>query len=216
MDETLDEKFIPMLERITEMFLEYGIKNLNMDDISRKLGISKKTLYRFVDNKESLVAKIFEYENHKGKLFFDSLAQKPLNAIEKLFEVSIHVHQRMKHFNPMLVFELKKYYESLFENHMAEICSFLQIKMRMNLEQGISERLYRSDVNIDLAVTLYVNSLVEMHNMGFAKVNNVSIEQIFEVLFEHHIRAISTAEGLAYFEKRKKEITDSRKANKNL
>jgi hypothetical protein len=214
MDETLDEKFTPMLERITEMFLEYGIKNLNMDDISRKLGISKKTLYRFV-NKESLVAKIFEYENYKGKLFFDSLAEKPLNAIEKLFEVSIHVHQRMKHFNPMLVFELKKYYESLFDNHMAEICSFLQTKMRLNLEQGISEGLYRSDVNIDPAVTLYVNSLVEMHNMGFAKVNNVSIEQVFEVLFEHHIRAISTSEGIAYFEKRKKEIIDSRKANKN-
>ncbi len=216
MDETLEKKFFPMLERITEMFLEYGIKNLNMDDISRKLGISKKTLYRFVDNKEALVAKILENENNKGKLFFDNLNQEPLNAIEKLFEVSIHVHKRMKHFNPMLVFELKKYYESLFDKHMSAICSFLQKKMRTNLEQGISEGLYRSDVNIDLAVTLYVNSLVEMHNFAFAKVNNVSVEQIFEVLFEHHIRAISTPEGLAYFEMRKKEVTDSKKDYKNL
>ena len=36
-----DEKFRPMLEQIKELFFELGIKNLNMDDISRKLGISK-------------------------------------------------------------------------------------------------------------------------------------------------------------------------------
>jgi AcrR family transcriptional regulator len=57
MDENLnitDEKFIPMLERAKDMFLEFGIKNLNMDEISRKLGISKKTLYRYVDSKESV------------------------------------------------------------------------------------------------------------------------------------------------------------------
>lgn len=211
MDETLDEKFVPMLERIMEMFLEYGIKNLNMDDISRKLGISKKTLYRFVDSKESLIAKIFENENDKGKLFIDSLDQKPLNAIEKLFEVSIYFHNRMKHFNPMLVFELRKYYQALFEKHISDICSFLQIKMLANLEQGISEGLYRSDVNIDLAITLYVNSLIEMHHSDLTKINNASIEQVFVVLFEHHVRAISTLKGLEYFERRKKEITESEK-----
>jgi len=40
--DTLDKKFEPMLEQIKELFFEFGIKNLNMDDISRKLGISKK------------------------------------------------------------------------------------------------------------------------------------------------------------------------------
>jgi hypothetical protein len=33
---SLDEKFVPMLEKIKEMFLELGVKCLNMDDISRK------------------------------------------------------------------------------------------------------------------------------------------------------------------------------------
>ena len=101
---SLDKKFIPMLERIREMFLELGIKNLNMDDISRKLGISKKTLYRFVDSKESLIGKIFDYENYKWELFFNQLNQKSLNAIGKLFEVSLRVHEEMKHFNPKMCF----------------------------------------------------------------------------------------------------------------
>ncbi len=219
MDENLnlaEEKFIPMLERIREMFLEYGAKNLNMDEISRKLGISKKTLYRFVDCKESLIGKVFELEDHKWNDFFDQLSLKSLNAIEKLLEVSLRVYEELKRFNSMLIFELKKYYEPLYNDYMARNRIFIQNKMKSNLEQGISEGLYRSDVNIDLAVTVYVNSLVEMHNYTLTKTNNVNFEQVFEVMFDHHIRAISTPEGLAYYENRKKELTTYLIKNNNL
>jgi AcrR family transcriptional regulator len=37
-----------------ELFLKYGIKSVSMDDISRKLGISKKTIYSVVNTKEEL------------------------------------------------------------------------------------------------------------------------------------------------------------------
>ena len=214
--DSLDQKFIPMLERIREMFLEFGIKNLNMDEISRKLGISKKTLYRYVDSKESLIEKIFECENQKWYNFTEQLSLRPLNAIEKLFEVSFRVHEEMRHINPMLLFELKKYYEPVFNDYLAKKRAFILTKMRKNLEQGVSEGLYRSDLNIELVVTLYVNYLVEMHNYEMAKMNNITFDQVFEVMFESHIRAIATPEGVKYFENRKKEISDYLIKNNNL
>jgi AcrR family transcriptional regulator len=213
MNEIIEDKFIPMLVRIKEMFLEFGIKSLNMDDISRKLGISKKTLYRFVDSKESLIGKMFELEYYKWELFFTQLNERSLNAIEKLFEVSLRLHEEMMHFNPKIVFEFKKYYESLFDEYTERNKEFIGEKMSLNLIQGISEGLYRSDVNIELAVALYINSLVEMHNNALCKNNNVSFDQLFEVLFDHHIRAISTPEGLAYYENRKNEIPSFNKKN---
>jgi TetR/AcrR family transcriptional regulator, cholesterol catabolism regulator len=206
---SFDKSFIPMLERIREMFLEFGIKNLNMDEISRKLGISKKTLYRYVDSKESLIEKIFEYEFLKWNQFLEQLSQQPFNAIEKLFEVSFRIHEEMKHINPMLMFELKKYYEPIFNDYLAQKRAFILAKMRMNLEQGVSEGLYRSDLNIELVVTLYANYLVEMHNYEMAKLNNITFDQVFEVMFESHIRAISTPDGVKYFELRKKEVSDN-------
>ena len=205
---SLDEKFISMLERIREMFLEFGIKNLNMDEISRKLGISKKTLYHYVDSKESLIEEIFRLEILKWNLFTEQLSQQPLNAIEKLFEVSFRIHEEMKQINPMLMFELKKYYEPSFNEYLAQKREFIHNKMRINLEQGISEGLYRPDINIELVLTLYVNYLVEMHNYDLAKASNITFDQVFEIMIENHIRAISTPEGVAYFENRKKEISD--------
>jgi AcrR family transcriptional regulator len=211
MDENLnfpDEKFIPMLERIREMFLEYGLRNLNMEEISRKLGISKKTLYRYVDSKEDLIGKIFDYENQKWSQFTDEMSIQPFNAIEKLLKVSLKIHEEMKHLNPMLIFELKKYYEPSFNEYLAQKRSFILEKMRVNLEKGISEGLYRPDINIELVLTLYVNYLVEIHNYELAKMNNITFDQVFEIMIENHIRAISTPLGVTYFENRKKEITD--------
>jgi len=219
MDEILnsyDKKFVLMLERIREMFLEFGIKNLNMDEISRKLGISKKTLYRYVDSKESLIGKIFEFENLKWCHFAEQLSQQPSNAIEKFFEVSMRVHEEMKDINPMMMFELRKYYEPLFNEYLSQKRAFILEKMRMNLEQGISEGLYRPDINIELVMTLYVNYLVEMHNYEVAKMSNITFDQVFEIMFENHIRAISTPEGVKYFENRKKEISDYLIKNNNL
>jgi len=213
---SFDEKFVPMLERIREMFLELGIKNLNMDEISRKLGISKKTLYRYVDSKESLIEKIFELENLKWGLFFEGLSQQPYNAIERLFRVSFRVHEEMKDINPMLMFELRKYYEPVFNEYLSKKRAVILNKMRGNLEQGISEGLYRADINIELVLTLYVNYLVEMHNYEMAKLSNITFDQIFEVMFENHIRAISTPKGVKYFENRKKEISDNLIKNNNL
>ena len=213
--DTLDKKFEPMLEQIKELFFEFGIKNLNMDDISRKLGISKKTLYRFVKSKEDLIAKLFEYEEIKGVLSSNEIGNLNVNAIEKLFKVSLTVYEEMKRFNPMIMFELRKYYEQLFnEFHDRKLAQISQ-SMQVNLKQGIEEGLYRADLNIEAVVTLFINYLIEIHSSDMCKNINLSFDDLFKVMFENHVRAISTPEGVAFFEMRKKEISENLIRNNN-
>jgi hypothetical protein len=119
----------------------------------------------------------------------------------------LRVHLERKNFDPKLVFELKKFYEPVFNEYMLRNRSFIQKRMTLNLEQGISEGLYRTDVNISLTVALYINTLLEMHNNAMFRTNHVSFDELFEVMFDHHIRAITTPEGLTYYEKRRKEIS---------
>ena len=208
-----DMKFGPMLEQIKELFFEFGIKNLNMDDISRKLGISKKTLYRFVKSKEDLIAKLFEFEENKGIKLFGEIGNLNVNAIEKLFKVSLMVFEEMKRFNPMIMFEMRKYYEQLFnEFHDRKLVQISQ-SMKINLKQGIEEGLYRADVNIEAVVALFINYLIEIHNSDMCKTVNLSFDDLFKVMFENHIRAISTPAGVAFFEARKKEVLENIKNN---
>jgi AcrR family transcriptional regulator len=211
----LDERFRPMLEQIKGLFFEFGIKNLNMDDISRKLGISKKTLYKFVRSKEDLIVKVFEYEQLKWVKDSNGIGIQSSNAIEKLFEVSLLIHKEMKRFNPMLMFELRKYYEHLFNEYNARKLSHISKSMRSNLEQGIIEGLYRSDLNIDAVVAIYMNYLVEIHPSDMCKIASITFDELFGIMFENHVRAISTPEGVAYFEIRKKEISEYLSKNTN-
>jgi AcrR family transcriptional regulator len=208
---TLNEQFEPMLEQIKELFFEFGIKNLNMDDISRKLGISKKTLYRFVKSKEDLITRLFEYEELKWEEFSGNTNIQNVNAIEKLFKVSLMVFEEMKRFNPMLMFELRKYYEPLFNEFHTRKLTQISQSMQLNLKQGIEEGLYRADINVEAVVAIYINYLIEIHNSDMCKTVDLTFDDLFKVMFENHIRAISTPVGVAYFEVRKKEISENLK-----
>jgi len=208
-----DPKFIELMDKIVAMFFEFGIRNLNMDDISRNLGISKKTLYQYVKSKEDLIEKLFYYDEMKWDNEMAKLKIDEMNAIEILVQVSLRVFEEMGNLNPKLKFELKKYYEPIFQQFMVRKQNHIFSQISKNIERGITEGLYRSDVNIDLVAGLYVRNLVMMHNNDFCIVENITFEEVFLVMFENHIRAISTQEGIAYFEKRKSEISQS---NENI
>ena len=208
-----DPKFRLILDNSIDLFGEFGIRNINMDDISRKVGISKKTLYQYVKSKEDLIETLFYYDQVKWDIEFSKLRIDELNAIEILLQVSLMVSEEMGKLNPKIKYELKKYYESIFSSFMAKKQNHIFEHISKNIAKGIREGLYRSDVNVDLVASLYVRNLVDMHNKDYCIIKNITFEEVFQVMFENHIRAISTPEGIAYFEKRKSEISQS---NKNI
>ena len=44
-----------IIEISNELFLGLGFKSVTMDDIANKLGVSKKTIYKYFKNKTELV-----------------------------------------------------------------------------------------------------------------------------------------------------------------
>lgn len=205
-----DPKFLELMDKIVAMFFEFGIRNLNMDDISRNLGISKKTLYQYFKSKEDLIEKLFEYDEKKWDAEFLKIDINQLNAIEIMLYASTMVAKELKHLDPKLKFELKKYYEPIYLRFLDRKQNHIFENISKNIKKGIEEGIYRADVNVELAAGLYVKNLIDMNNRDFCIVKNTSFEQIFEVMFETHIRAISTSEGIAYFEKRKSEIFEKK------
>jgi len=208
-----DPKLRIILDSAVGLFGEFGIRNINMDDISRKVGISKKTLYQYVKSKEDLIEKLFYYDQVKWDNEFSKLKLDEMNAIEILLQVSLMVFEEMGQLDPKIKYELMKYYESIFSGFMIKKQNHIFDLISKNIGKGINEGLYRSDVNVDLVAGLYVRNLVDMHNKDYCIIKNITFEQVFQVMFENHIRAISTLEGINYFEKRKSEISQS---NKNI
>lgn len=210
MDNSFEQKgrFNELVGPIKELFYAYGLKNLSMDELSRRLGISKKTLYTFVRNKEDLIERVLLNEESTILKISAEIDKLPVNAIEKLLKISELMHEEMKRYNPMILFEMEKYFHQIYETYSEKKRQYVFDGMKRNICQGIEEKIYRDDINVDLVATIYLNSFIELHNSDVCKMLDINFVQLFEVMFENHIRAISTPAGLAYFESRKKEIIE--------
>lgn len=199
----MDEKLEQIIKESARIFFRYGIKSISMDDVARELGISKKTLYLYVENKTDLVQKILDYNLTNQCREKDAIAGKKLNAIAILLEVSKMVNRHLRQMNPALTYDLQKYYPDIFRNYITKKREELYKDIKKNIEQGISEGLYRDDLNVELLARLYIKKIENIHDPDFLPSTEFNIENIFEVMFESHIRGIANKKGIAYLEKQK-------------
>lgn len=169
-----------------------------MDDIARDLGISKKTLYKYVANKGDLVDKgiriKFEQVTSALKNFSDSVE----NAIDELFAIDEYFDIMMRENHPAVMFQLSKYYPETFKWLDKSKDDFVLEITRANLEKGVRQELYRADIKIDYISYIYMahTNLIE----GGTNVPQIICEspEFHRHHLVYHIRGIGSEKGLTY------------------
>jgi len=205
----MDEKLDRILAESLRLFKKNGIRSISMDDIAKDLGISKKTIYQYVENKTELVERVLNFMREKESLICINEDEKKMNAIDILLAVSRNVSKELKDMNPINAFELQKYYPTIWREFVIKKRDHVFEQVKQNFAQGISEGIYRTDLNIDLVARLYIQKLEDVHDQEFLESVNFGFEKVFQVMFDNHIRGIANAEGLAYYEKQIKLSTTS-------
>jgi TetR/AcrR family transcriptional regulator, cholesterol catabolism regulator len=201
-----ENKYPTIIEGTYKIFIEHGIRNISMDDICRMLGISKKTLYQFVENKGDLLKKMSQYIQETIRKRMEELSKSGLNAIDVLLEMSKIANAKHYRINSMITHEFRKYYPQIFEEYLCIKKDLLIQNIKKNLEQGIKEGLYRQDLNKDIIAHLYFKKIEDFHNPELTDLQHFSFENVFEVMFENHIRGIANQNGIEYFENQKKKL----------
>ncbi len=205
-NESADEKFNYFIESAYKVFTEKGLKNVSMDDLCRSVGISKKTLYQYFENKADLLAKIINYIRQRIKERMAELETINLNAIDVLLEMSKIASTKHFRINPMVTFELQKYYPNLYEEYINTKKELIIDYIKKNIEKGINEGLYRQDLDKDIVAHLYFQKIEDLHNPEVLSPGDYNYDRVFEVMFENHIRGISNPKGIAYFEQQKEKL----------
>ena len=205
----MDEKVNRILSESLRLFMKNGIRSVSMDDISKELGMSKKTIYQYVANKTELVEKVLNYLLNEERTICIDGDIKSLNAIDILLAVSRNVSREIKNLNPINAYELQKYYPVIYREFIIKKRDHVFEQVKQNFTQGIAEGIYRNDLDIDLVARLYIQKLVDVHDPEFLSSINFGFEKVFQVMFDNHIRGIANAEGLAYYEKQIKLINNS-------
>ena len=196
----LMEKMNDLLKRVYDLFVKYGIKSVTMDDVSRELGISKKTLYNFVNDKSDLVEKVMDFEQEKNKECYLKLEKSGKNAIEELFEVHKFLGGQMKHYSYSLAYDLKKYYPEIFQRIHKIQREHMRDAILENIRKGKKEGLYRKELQEEIIVKLQVSRIESLYEDQLFTIEDFTSGKIFREFFIYHIRGIANEKGVAYLE----------------
>jgi AcrR family transcriptional regulator len=199
--EDISEK---ILETAGRMFLQYGVRSISMDDISRELGISKKTIYQFFKDKNEIVCLISERFLKEQKEQFDMIHMDAENAIEKLYRATIKARELFSKINPYILFDIKKYYEDAWELYLDYEKDVMFDGTITILEEGIQEGLFRPDINVRILATLRVEEVKLAFDRMIFPDDDFDFREVQIQILEHFFYGIVTEKGYALLNEYKK------------
>ena len=82
---------------------------------------------------------------------------------------------------------------------------FIFEQIQLNIEKGIRDGMYRSDLTTELISRLYIRRLIDLHNPEYFP-EKFSFNNLFDAMFDNFVRGIGTKEGIQYYETQKKKI----------
>jgi len=200
----MNEETRNILERVSLLYQRYGIKSVTMDDVSRELGISKKTLYQHFSDKEELVHRVIDYIIDTRQSCMNEIHDKQMNAIDELFEVARQVNQMLKDHNPSTEYDLKKYYPAAFEKVKLVKRKVMFESVLNNLQRGILQGIYRSEMNPEVIAKLHVARVEGMLESDVFTVEEYTRMDYFREIMIYHIRGIANEKGIKILEEKLK------------
>ena len=185
-----------ILTNAAELFLTYGFKSITMDDISSHLGISKKTIYQHFENKTILVEAVtlFTFENISCGI--ENICALQKNPIEEIFDIKQFVMQHLKDEKSSPQYQLQKYYPKIFKTLKKKQFEVMQDCVQENLNRGIEQGLYRSNINIEFISRIYFHCMTVLKDKELFPLNHFSMNTLMDNYLEYHIRGICTEKGL--------------------
>jgi len=196
-----------ILESAHTLFFQCGTRSVSMDDISKKLSISKKTLYKYFKNKYELIEEVVNWDLSNPRFNFQSEKYKGLNAIDCYWEFHQFVLGILKNQHHSFDYDLNKYHPELAKEFKTRKLELFKSDLLININQGIKEGLYRDNFNIEIISNLLIRFYLNRWNQELEAYNGDEIfsEKFHRELTLYHLHGICSIKGVEYLNKISKQ-----------
>ncbi|WP_179347690.1 TetR/AcrR family transcriptional regulator [Winogradskyella pacifica] len=173
-----------LLERSIAKFTQFGSKHVTLDQLANELGISKKTIYTFFDNKEDLITSGVEsLFNAYRENINEIIANHGNDPVLSVILIYKRGFEYLRYFKPSFLFGLEKYYPKanrLFDAFVEELANTIVYDL---LKQAQDKGNIKKEVHIELVVKIY---FFRIDNLVF-KDNNLFETYQKKDLFKHMV-----------------------------
>lgn len=184
-----------ILIKAEELFMQYGIRSVSMDDIANNLAMSKKTLYQYYADKDELVDAVVD--GHIKEIQTDCLGcrEDAKDAVHEIFITMERIMEEFNNMNPMLLYDLEKFHFRSYQRFRDHKDKFLAEVIRKNIEWGIKDELYRSDLNVDVMCKFRLESMMIPFNVAVFPPGKYNLATVSEHIIEHFVYGLATIKG---------------------
>ena len=130
---------------------QVGFRKFTIDDIVSDLQISKKTVYKYFENKDQIVETAAETLHNQEMIRYQNILDSSANWEEKLQQI-LSCHQEKQ--SPWIYAELKKFYPQVWAKCQKSE-AVLHRNIKEILQEGVRTGAIRPDVNLDLVIIMF-------------------------------------------------------------
>ncbi|MEN6619324.1 MAG: TetR/AcrR family transcriptional regulator [Rikenellaceae bacterium] len=185
------EKYV---SQIYQLFRQKGLR-LTMDDIANELRRTKKTLYNNFSSKDDLMRTVMKYVLDDIEFKINLALNQGKNAIEALYLTSNMMNKSLEEIGPLLLSDSSTYLPDLKLLDHTNRMSFYSKIIFENLERGLSESLYRDDINKELTTLFFTSAMAKIYSWNGSYIFLKDPYIFHSELIRYHLEAIVNDEG---------------------
>jgi len=182
-------------QKAQDLFMQYGLRSVSMDDIATALGMSKKTIYQYYADKDELVDEVVGAIIRYNQSCCETDRQRAENAIHEIFLAMEFMMEIFRSMNNSLLFDMQKYHPAAFQKFAKHKNDYLYTIIKENLLRGIREELYRQDIKIDILARFRVESVILPFSPEFYGKVKSSLADIEEEILLNFLFGVVSQKG---------------------
>lgn len=195
------EKKSLLTDKLRNYVFRYGTELT--DEKLKEMGTSLEEINENFSGMEDIANCIFEQERVAFEEIFKEYDFDGWNAIDILLLVGNEIHDRFFNVSPSVTSKLAEKFPDIFEQHKQLRSDFIFEKIKINIEKGMQQGMYKNDVSSEMVARMYIAKLNDIHNREIYPPEVFNFGTIFNNLIDGVIRTITNEDGWQYYKQRK-------------
>lgn len=191
------------IEKVTDLFLQYGAKSITMDDVAKSFGMSKKTLYQKYRNKDALLEEVLKYKLQDLLEHNKCLDDAYDNALDRMMCKDGKFEEATSANKSLLLKQIIKYYPAIFKKHMENFANLFSDVLIANVKLGREQGYYRKDFNEEMYSKLFFQTVISYDSSPFMEDSPLEKHHYVTEAIDFYLNAITTEKGKEYLKKLK-------------
>ncbi|GEO05274.1 TetR family transcriptional regulator [Adhaeribacter aerolatus] len=166
-----------------------------MDDIALQLAMSKKTLYKWFENKDELVQAVIRLHLQANECGCEETTKAATNAVEELFRIMTLNKKLFSQLHPSVFYDLQKYHPGAWNLFNAHKMNFILATVKANIRRGMEEGLFRADLDVEVMSRLRLAQIELVFNPNIFPPDQFNVGEVQLKCLEHFMLGIATLKG---------------------